>query len=86
MLFRSEKHVPVFFGHDQVWDTFWFLAIFGRFLAALGAQIWPTCSRKILAFWAQSITRIGPVAARLVARSEERRVGEECRSRLSPYH
>src|SRR2546426_11287216 len=27
-----------------------------------------------------------PVAARLLARSEERRVGKECRSRWSPYH
>src|SRR3712207_9455869 len=28
----------------------------------------------------------GPQETALVARSEERRVGEECRSRWSPYH
>ena len=28
----------------------------------------------------------GPFAAKTVARSEERRVGKECRSRWSPYH
>src|SRR5256886_16768529 len=27
-----------------------------------------------------------PIFARLAARSEERRVGKECRSRWSPYH
>ena len=27
-----------------------------------------------------------PVAERIIARSEERRVGKECRSRWSPYH
>ena len=36
-----------------------------------------------------AITAIGAVvglAAMLVMRSEERRVGKECRSRWSPYH
>src|SRR2546430_13512463 len=30
--------------------------------------------------------RSGPVNRAIVARSEERRVGKECRSRWSPYH
>ena len=29
---------------------------------------------------------LGPVAGASVVRSEERRVGKECRSRWSPYH
>src|SRR3712207_7148284 len=29
---------------------------------------------------------LGPLTARQFARSEERRVGKECRSRWSPYH
>ena len=36
-------------------------------MAAPGAQIRPTCSGKSTAFWAQRITRIGPLAARSVA-------------------
>ena len=28
----------------------------------------------------------GPVSVRIAHRSEERRVGKECRSRWSPYH
>ena len=28
----------------------------------------------------------GEVAEKIIARSEERRVGKECRSRWSPYH
>jgi len=37
----------------------------------------------------QTLIRMSPlllIAAGLIVRSEERRVGEECRSRWSPYH
>src|SRR2546426_11223478 len=43
-----------------------------------------------IAFWADSISevdKLAEIAARAGARrSEERRVGKECRSRWSPYH
>ena len=32
------------------------------------------------------LLRDGPVRDRISSRSEERRVGKECRSRWSPYH
>src|SRR3712207_6676923 len=34
----------------------------------------------------QHADRVGPVGCRAADRSEERRVGKECRSRWSPYH
>jgi len=34
----------------------------------------------------QSVAQARAIAADLVVRSEERRVGKECRSRWSPYH
>ena len=48
-----------------------------RRLLLIGAAAFGICS--VLAAWSTS-------AEMLIARSEERRVGKECRSRWSPYH
>ena len=45
-----------------------------------------TFPRLALILMSVGITRRGPSAPGLSARSEERRVGKECRSRWSPYH
>src|SRR2546429_5737601 len=42
-------------------------------------------ARKYAAF-AESLESISEVLTQLTSRSEERRVGKECRSRWSPYH
>ena len=49
------------------------------------------CLRQLgtLEFWEtllDSFGNLGPIAPIMLARSEERRVGKECRSRWSPYH
>src|SRR3712207_7536020 len=75
--------------------------LFGNLLPALAADLgwtdarstavntWVTVGTALVAF------AVGPMAARMgrrkgiiiaVVRSEERRVGKECRSRWSPYH
>ena len=36
--------------------------------------------------WVRGLKKVSPVHAVAVSRSEERRVGKECRSRWSPYH
>ena len=56
---------------------------------ALTAQGWTLL--PIMSFAAQQDTRFGTGESwrqrlQAVARSEERRVGKECRSRWSPYH
>src|SRR5256885_9472024 len=50
----------------------------------LGLDLW-LFREKLLAIAAPSPGRMSPAAA-LSIRSEERRVGKECRSRWSPYH
>src|SRR5256885_4820355 len=47
----------------------------------------PLKGKTSLFVWAQPASRITPnIAAAKARRSEERRVGKECRSRWSPYH
>src|SRR5258708_15233197 len=43
----------------------------------------PASSRKS---WAAAVSRLVPTSGLGTERSEERRVGKECRSRWSPYH
>src|SRR5258708_21923869 len=51
------------------------------------ALTYQTGSGNILRVIASSPTDVGPVLNAIVeSRSEERRVGKECRSRWSPYH
>ena len=49
---------------------------FANFIAA------PSCGKN-LADWGAEVIKVEPVSG---DRSEERRVGKECRSRWSPYH
>jgi MFS family permease len=57
-----------------------FLAILGRALVGLGVAMLFVPTMKVLAEW----FRLREFA--FMTRSEERRVGKECRSRWSPYH
>ena len=54
-------------------------ALFAYAFFALGAFIWQSVQRA-------SAARRGDTAEHELCRSEERRVGKECRSRWSPYH
>ena len=48
-----------------------------------------TCTNDIrhnLSKLHRNIEQVAAAGAQLVVRSEERRVGKECRSRWSPYH
>ena len=36
--------------------------------------------------WLSALTAVLSIVAVVIVRSEERRVGKECRSRWSPYH
>ena len=52
-------------------------SLFGVFIIGLGIK--DMFSKNLVGFWANTETI-------KVKRSEERRVGKECRSRWSPYH
>src|SRR3712207_3449089 len=59
------------------------LALLG--LTAGQAVVWYTGQFYAL-FFLTSIAKVDVTTANLLIRSEERRVGKECRSRWSPYH
>src|SRR5690554_5440366 len=40
---------------------------------------------RVLSFWEEKMKHLPPIIIQIL-RSEERRVGKECRSRWSPYH
>src|SRR5258708_33607042 len=52
-----------------------------------GKKLWPSAGPRVPVDWARAITPLAVAAdTGLCSRSEERRVGKECRSRWSPYH
>src|SRR2546425_10417907 len=58
-------------------------------LGGTEGQFVELASRLDRSRWTVHVTCLraeGPLRAKLEARSEERRVGKECRSRWSPYH
>src|SRR2546430_13288763 len=86
-IYRHECYGTVFFFFFQAEDGI-------RDLTVTGVQ---TCALPIFSISSWRTTRTGPApsAERMAnsrarpverARSEERRVGKECRSRWSPYH
>src|SRR3712207_6660136 len=60
-------------------------AILGRFLALFPGHDFPP-PELVLAIAPEAMRACGLSAGKVAARSEERRVGKECRSRWSPYH
>ena len=61
----------------------------GEFLnrcAALGADLWTMERLEGDELLVRAPGRAAPLLRQAAARSEERRVGKECRSRWSPYH
>ena len=42
--------------------------------------------RRVYRFMKKTVKKLTAVGLTLTSRSEERRVGKECRSRWSPYH
>src|SRR5260370_6510567 len=53
----------------------------------VGAAASRKCWKAIIPLFVEAFRRGSPTAADILgARSEERRVGKECRSRWSPYH
>src|SRR2546427_10383998 len=63
--------------------------IAGQFMGALYAShyLWVIFAFQLLAAVLLLVNRYVPLAVAMLApRSEERRVGKECRSRWSPYH
>src|SRR2546426_4474815 len=50
------------------------------------AQLSPTCTLELVSCFTPKSNVRPPGLASLSIRSEERRVGKECRSRWSPYH
>ena len=66
----------------------WYLAGRGLSVLLLDKQRFPRdklCGDAITTRAQHHLERMG-VLAEVLARSEERRVGKECRSRWSPYH
>src|SRR2546422_11019336 len=63
-------------------------AAFGIELAELLERVgeWEGAAREWAAGLAEAPTQLANAASSLAERSEERRVGKECRSRWSPYH
>src|SRR5256885_16443023 len=58
-------------------------------LLPYAAENYPLRIRGRATGWVAACSKLGGLTAQglsVVARSEERRVGEECRSRWSPYH
>ena len=53
---------------------------------ALSEKIDASDSQSIVSYGAMAQKQIGDFSHQIIARSEERRVGKECRSRWSPYH
>ena len=43
-------------------------------------------TKNVIRTWSRRSTIIPDMLGHTIARSEERRVGKECRSRWSPYH
>ena len=58
---------------------------FGDYLCRLLPFLW-IGTLLFLTFFTSPAARRAAVLTRAAARSEERRVGKECRSRWSPYH
>src|SRR3712207_9555494 len=63
------------------------------YLPLLGTKHPAALGRPASAVWAEAWDDLGPLAEQVLSgggatfsRSEERRVGKECRSRWSPYH
>src|SRR2546426_1733995 len=51
-----------------------------------GIGVWRYCERALVESYVVSPVAVAPDGSRKAKRSEERRVGKECRSRWSPYH
>src|SRR3989454_1478407 len=64
---------------DAPWSWWYDAARGGGILGAVGSHLIDLCR-----FWTGS--EVVEVSGRSATRSEERRVGKECRSRWSPYH
>ena len=60
--------------------------ILGVVLLAAGSSL--GVSKQIVGLWGEilSVPELPAVHLQALTRSEERRVGKECRSRWSPYH
>ena len=76
------------FFQDQILGMHWLKDLIGKLLvkAGLGEGRFPG---EFLHFFLYDIIKIFVLLAVLIfviSRSEERRVGKECRSRWSPYH
>ena len=64
-------------------DTVW---IGLEYFCAEGDEFWNMTDEECIAFAKDELVRMEVIKADAVLRSEERRVGKECRSRWSPYH
>src|SRR5271165_3056604 len=67
------------------WWVLLLITILGQFLGILGLLfnwVWVI----LLANWARRLSGNNKAMVLVAMRSEERRVGKECRSRWSPYH
>ena len=63
------------------------LGLAGSALRFIGAYNGSNPKQQVLAVWGTALPlTLVAVAILTLARSEERRVGKECRSRWSPYH
>src|SRR3712207_7189124 len=80
------EYIFVFFFFFQAEDGIRDIGVTGVQTCAL-----PICSHELLVARPplerdRALARLGHELVRVEARSEERRVGKECRSRWSPYH
>src|SRR5256885_14257949 len=63
-----------------------YLRLFVPLLAATGATLMAALALGLMRWWLGLALAAWLLATGLGSRSEERRVGKECRSRWSPYH
>ena len=67
--------------------VYWLMMLVGRFVGgAIGGKVSSKAMVTTVSISAIALVLFGMFASTNLCRSEERRVGKECRSRWSPYH